>query len=89
MPLAEMANDSQRTVGFEHATQSKFGRFYLQELLNDGGMAEIWLVTDGRGKPFALRRLRNNLRFSLLARRRFLHGCKVLSRQFLDMSLSG
>jgi serine/threonine-protein kinase len=80
MPLAEMANDSQRTAGLEQAKQSKFGRFYLQELLNDGGMAEIWLVTDGRGKPFALRRLRDKLRFNLLARRRFLHGCKVLSR---------
>ncbi len=60
-------------------TQKKFGRFYLQELLNNGGMAEIWLVTDGRGKPFALRRLRDGLRFNLLARRRFRHGCEVLS----------
>jgi serine/threonine-protein kinase len=80
MPLAEMANDSQRATGFEPAMQSRFGRFYLQELLNDGGMAEIWLVTDGRGKPFALRRLRSNLRFNFLARRRFLHGCQVLAR---------
>jgi eukaryotic-like serine/threonine-protein kinase len=60
--------------------QGQFGRFYLQELLNNGGMAEIWLATDGRNRPFALRKLRNELRFNLLARRRFQHGSKVLSR---------
>ena len=79
MPLADMANGSQSTTGSEPAAQNKFGRFYLQERLNDGGMAEIWLATDGRGKPFALRRLRDGLRFNLLARRRFLRGCEVLS----------
>jgi serine/threonine-protein kinase len=60
--------------------QTKFGRFYLQELLNNGGMADIWLVTDNRSKPYALRKLRNNLRFNFLARRRFMHGCRVLSQ---------
>jgi len=79
MQLAEMANNSQSATESEQTAQGKFGRFYLQELLNNGGMAEIWLATDGRGKPFALRRLRNNLRFNLLARRRFLRGCEVLS----------
>ncbi len=58
----------------------QFGRYYLQELLNNGGMAEIWLVTDGRNRPFALRKLRNELRFNLLARRRFQHGSRVLSQ---------
>src|SRR5664279_451777 len=56
------------------------GRFYPQELLNSGGMSEIWLVTDGRGKPYALRKLKKELRFNLLARRRFLRGCEVLSK---------
>ena len=74
-----MARDSKHKTDSGHAKQSKFGRFYLQELLNNGGMAEIWLATDGRGKPFALRRLHENLRFNLLARRRFLHGCEVLA----------
>jgi eukaryotic-like serine/threonine-protein kinase len=60
--------------------QERFGRFYLQELLNSGGMADIWFVTDGRGKPFALRKLKKELRFNFLARRRFLRGCEVLSR---------
>jgi eukaryotic-like serine/threonine-protein kinase len=60
--------------------QRQFGRFYLQELLNNGGMAEIWLVTDGRNRPFALRKLRHELRFNFLARRRFQHGSRVLSQ---------
>ena len=60
--------------------QQQFGRYYLQELLNNGGTAEIWLVTDGRNRPFALRKLRAELRFNLLARRRFQHGSRVLSR---------
>ena len=60
--------------------QKRFGRFYLQELLNSGGMADIWLVTDGRHKPYALRKLRDNLRYNFLARRRFKHGCQVLSQ---------
>jgi serine/threonine-protein kinase len=55
------------------------GRFYPQELINSGGMADIWLVTDERGKSFALRKLKPQLRFNLRARRRFLRGCQVLS----------
>jgi len=61
-------------------TQVRFGgRFYLHELINSGGMADIWLVTDQRGKPFALRKLKPELRFNFRARRRFVRGCKVLS----------
>lgn len=61
-------------------SQERFGRFYPQELLNSGGMAEIWLATDGRGKAYALRKLKSSLRFNFLARRRFVRGCEVLSR---------
>jgi len=60
--------------------EQKFGRFYLRELINSGGMAEIWLVTDGRGKPYALRRLKRELRFSFSARRQFWRGCEVLAQ---------
>ncbi|HEV2456558.1 MAG TPA: serine/threonine-protein kinase [Verrucomicrobiae bacterium] len=60
--------------------QEQFGRFYLQELLNSGGMAEIWLATDGRGKPYAIRRLKKELRFNFTERRRFLRGCEVMSK---------
>ncbi len=57
-----------------------FGRFYLQELINTGGMAEIWLTTDGQGGTFALRKLLDKLRFNFLAKRRFLRGCDILSK---------
>jgi len=58
----------------------RFGRFYLQELINSGGMADIWLATDPEGATFALRRLHDDLRFNFVARRRFVRGCEVLSR---------
>jgi len=57
-----------------------FGRFYLQELLNSGGMADIWLATDERQKPYALRRMHERLRWNLLARRRFVRGAEILSK---------
>src|SRR5687767_11805857 len=56
-----------------------FGRFYLQELINSGGMADIWLATDPENKAFALRKLHENLRFNLLARRRFTKGSEILA----------
>jgi len=62
------------------AGHERFGRFYLQELLNSGGMADIWLVTDSHAKPYALRRLHPRLRFNFTARRRFVRGCEILSR---------
>jgi serine/threonine-protein kinase len=58
----------------------KFGRFYLRELLNSGGMADIWLVSDERRKNYALRRLKKELRFSFTARRRFARGNKILEQ---------
>ena len=63
------------------AAQKPFaGKFYHQELLNTGGMAEIWLVTDPRGKAYALRKLKKELRFNFLAHRRFVRGCEVLAK---------
>jgi serine/threonine-protein kinase len=57
-----------------------FGRFYLQELINSGGMADIWVATDQEGHPFALRKLHDRLRFNFLARKRFLRGCQILAK---------
>ena len=57
-----------------------FGRFYLQELINRGGMAEIWLATDAQHKPFALRRLHNAGLFDFTTKKRFLRGCEILSK---------
>lgn len=61
------------------ATGSKFGRFYLQELINSGGMAEIWLVTDSSGKAYALRKMLDKYKFNFMARRRFVRGCELLA----------
>ena len=58
----------------------KFGRFYLRELLNSGGMADIWLVSDERRKNYALRRLKKELRFNFTARRRFTRGNEILAQ---------
>jgi serine/threonine-protein kinase len=80
LKVEEMASELQDAAAAEPEAQKRFGRFYLQELLNSGGMADIWLVTDGRGKPYALRKLKDELRFNFLARRRFLRSCEVLSR---------
>jgi serine/threonine protein kinase len=60
--------------------EPKFGKFYLRELLNSGGMSEIWLVSDGRGKSFALRKLKKELRFNFKARKRFWRGCEILEQ---------
>jgi serine/threonine-protein kinase len=62
------------------AVDQRFGRFYLRELLNSGGMSDIWLAADGRNKPFALRILKREFRFNFLARRRFMRGCEILSK---------
>ncbi len=57
-----------------------FGPYYLRELINSGGMADIWLATDKDQNTFALRRLHDGLRFDFTARKRFSHGCEVLSK---------
>jgi eukaryotic-like serine/threonine-protein kinase len=62
------------------AAPGRFGPFYLQELINSGGMADIWLATDEQHKAFALRRMHQRLRFNFSARRRFVRGCEILSR---------
>ena len=57
-----------------------FGRFYLQELINRGGMAELWLATDQQQKTFALRRMHKTGRFDFTSKKNFLRGCDILSR---------
>lgn len=71
---------SKKSAGAGAPSPGPFGRFYLQELINSGGMADIWLATDERHKPYALRRMHQRLRFNLLARRRFVRGAEILSK---------
>jgi serine/threonine protein kinase len=58
----------------------QFGPYYLQELINSGGMADIWLATDKDQNTFALRRLHDDLKSDSTSRKRFLQGCEVLSK---------
>jgi len=62
----------------ESSGPGPFGKFHLRELIATGGMAEIWLATDGKGKTYALRRLLPELRGDSTARKRFLNGCEAL-----------
>jgi serine/threonine-protein kinase len=75
-----MQSDAQDTEARPTPQPGRFGRFYLQELINSGGMADIWVATDPQGTAFALRRLHDDLRFNFTARRRFARGCDILSK---------
>ena len=69
-----------RTTNTIETGEQRFAQYYLRELLNSGGMSEIWLASDGHSRPFALRFLKRELRFNFTARRRFLRGCEILSK---------
>ena len=58
----------------------RFGRFTLQERINSGGMADIWLVTDPDHAVFALRLLHDRLRRDSNARKSFVRGAEILSQ---------
>ena len=62
------------------ARGGQFGPYHLLELINSGGMADIWLARDERGRSCAVRRLHPHLRFDWTARKRFFSGCEVLSK---------
>jgi serine/threonine-protein kinase len=57
---------------------SKLGPYRLHELINSGGMSEIWLATDDAGKSYAVRLLLNGSPFAFTEKKRFNTGCEVL-----------
>mgnify|MGYP003352436383 CR=1 FL=1 len=57
---------------------SKLGPYRLHELINSGGMSEIWLATDDAGRQYALRFLLNSSPFAFTEKKRFNTGCEVL-----------
>ncbi len=75
-----MVGSQKQTDASSTPQPGPFGRFYLQELINSGGMADIWLATDGNHRAYALRRIHERLRLNLFARRRFLRGCEILAK---------
>lgn len=56
-----------------------FGSYRLIELINSGGMADLWLANNAEGQTLAIKKLLPKLRRNALAKRRFLRGCAVLS----------
>ena len=73
------------TEQFDFSTEAvpqpgPFGHFYLQELINRGGMAGIWLATDQQSRSYALRRMQKTGRFDFATKKRFLRGCEILSK---------
>jgi len=57
-----------------------FGPYRLRELINSGGMADLWLATGPQEEPYALRLMHQRLRFDLQAKRSFIRGCNILSQ---------
>lgn len=74
-----MAHEADSLKPGQTTAPQPFGRFYLRELINSGGMADIWLATDAKDKPYALRRMHARYRFNFFARRRFMKGCEILA----------
>ncbi len=67
------------TEGGEGAEPHQFGPYQLHELINTGGMAEIWIATNTEGQTVAIRKLHNKSAFNFLEKKRFLRGCEVLA----------
>ena len=57
-----------------------FGDYDLQEVVNSGGMADIWLATDPDHHTVAVRRLHSELRKDSKAKKRFVSGCEILEK---------
>lgn len=77
MPLTIEESRGQKLSRLDKPIQ--FGPFYLFELLNSGGMADVWHATDQKGEAFALKKMHNHLRLNFWAQMGFIRGCKILA----------
>lgn len=57
----------------------QFGPYELHELINSGGMADLYLATNPQKQTLAIRRLKHKGAFDFTTKRRFVRGCEVLS----------
>lgn len=64
----------------ELAAGDAFGGFRLHELINSGGMADLWLATNQKEEHFALRIMHDRLKRDFKAKNRFVRGCEILSK---------
>ena len=71
--------DILRVKNPEPGQSGHFGDYDLQEVVNSGGMADIWLATDLDKHPVAVRRLHPELRRDSKAKKRFIRGCEILA----------
>jgi serine/threonine-protein kinase len=62
-----------------HRLPGPFGSYYLHELINSGGMADLWLASDENKQTCAIRCLRETGRFDFTGRKRFVRGCEILA----------
>jgi eukaryotic-like serine/threonine-protein kinase len=74
-----MSSDVSASIAKSQLKPGAFGRYYLQELIASGGMADIWLATDSKGETYALRHLRDSSLLNFTGRKRFLRGCEILA----------
>ena len=75
-----MTSNFKKPDGKPGGEPARFGSYNLQELINRGGMAEIWLATNEQGETFALRRMIDNSLFNLRGKKEFLRGCETLKK---------
>ena len=64
-----------------------FGPYRLLELINSGGMAEIWLASTQKNEHLAIRLMQDKSGFDFLSKKRFLRGSEVLSTLPLHPSI--
>lgn len=58
----------------------QFGPYQLHELVNSGGMADLFIATNPAKETVAIRRLHPTSLFDLTPKRRFVRGCEVLAK---------
>ncbi len=59
---------------------SLFGTYRLQELVNNGGLAELWMATDEEGHHVAVRKMHEHLLKESSAPKLFKRGCEILAK---------
>jgi serine/threonine protein kinase len=59
---------------------SLFGSYRLQEQVNNGGLAELWMATDEEGQHVAVRKMHGHLLKESAAPKLFKRGCEILAK---------